>query len=456
MGNRGTGIAAAALATALLAAPAAADTVYLKNGRVIYTEVRKIDDEGLHCVTGYGKYIVRRDQVASLERNDLHTRHKEELPPVPEPAAEPPAASAEPAPPAPDRGPEPPKPEPPVSASAPPAPSAAPWASDAEVTLKLVTGELKVPPAVRKQVDETVAAFDLGVLPPDQAADGLVLAGAAALPYLLDRIEHDIPLFGREGHRPRAFLVIAAGRIDNPKALSPLTRILRSAPGIYAVSAVAALEALGNADAIPPLIASLDSPENNVAELARKAIQALASSHPDYGIESALDEGLSGSGPHRKAHIANLISALHLKKAFHLLARILEDGTDWVQIAAIKSMQQVGNGRAVPYLLPYVENPEDLRGRTAVLALGTLKAWEAVPFLVEALKSQEAGLVTDAHWALQKITGSSLGPDPELWAQWWETEKDRPHPNSEIQAEEEERREAQSAEEPQPVEEAPQ
>jgi HEAT repeat protein len=60
--------------------------------------------------------------------------------------------------------------------------------------------------------------------------------------------------------------------------------------------------------------------------------------------------------------------------------------------------------------------------RAAVLALGALEDVDSLPRLIELLDTDSIGLVHDAHWSLQRISGVSLPSDADAWWTWFDAE----------------------------------
>ena len=62
--------------------------------------------------------------------------------------------------------------------------------------------------------------------------------------------------------------------------------------------------------------------------------------------------------------------------------------------------------------------------KSAVEALRTLHAPEAIPPLIETLRREDLGaLRSDVHAALRSLTGETHGPYAEPWAAWWAAER---------------------------------
>lgn len=60
--------------------------------------------------------------------------------------------------------------------------------------------------------------------------------------------------------------------------------------------------------------------------------------------------------------------------------------------------------------------------RAAITALVALRDMDAISALIPLLDSESSALRENAHWALKKLTGLSMGPSPETWARWHQAE----------------------------------
>lgn len=109
-------------------------------------------------------------------------------------------------------------------------------------------------------------------------------------------------------------------------------------------------------------------------------------------------------------------------RAEGLLLRLAGD-RDWaLRGAAVLALRRYRTDRAREALLAALEDPESFVVQRASQAMVTEKRTDCLPGLVEALdRGSRAGrifTVRAAGWALQRITGESLGTDVAAWRSW--------------------------------------
>ena len=93
-----------------------------------------------------------------------------------------------------------------------------------------------------------------------------------------------------------------------------------------------------------------------------------------------------------------------------------------------RALGMLGCPRGVPPLVKALEDPDRLVVESAAGALAALDAREAFEPLVARLEKEhgkDERLVAAFERALGRLSGTSLGPDPELWRAWWAENKDR-------------------------------
>lgn len=184
----------------------------------------------------------------------------------------------------------------------------------------------------------------------------LVELGAAAVPYLLERVE--------DPDRIRREHVIAAlGNLRTREAVAPIGRVLRQTGLERRYVAAWALGEIGDAAAIPALIASLDDEDAEVRKYATRSLIKL-----DRATVTPLIDYLRNASPRGAA-------------------------------GAIRALGDIGDPAALPVLLAQatgVNRPE------VFLALGKLKDPRAEAALI-------AGL-GDRDWRVRMNAALALGP----------------------------------------------
>jgi HEAT repeat protein len=130
--------------------------------------------------------------------------------------------------------------------------------------------------------------------------------------------------------------------------------------------------------------------------------------------------------------------------AFPAMVLFLKAPDARVRDVCARALGMLGSSRAVPHLVASLEDPAPRVVESAAHALGLLSADVAVTALIDRLEKAEGGppakagtpkppakepedlrLVDGLQRALQRITGMTLGDDPDLWRAWWRENHDR-------------------------------
>jgi HEAT repeat protein len=117
---------------------------------------------------------------------------------------------------------------------------------------------------------------------------------------------------------------------------------------------------------------------------------------------------------------------------------LLESKDAGVRFNAAHGLAQMKSPAAVgPLAKVCTEDEHVMVRRVAARALGDIRAWRAVPVLIQALEDREVYVAQQANFALQKITGQDFGVtldssprDRKTRAvtatKWWDKNKDSP------------------------------
>lgn len=68
---------------------------------------------------------------------------------------------------------------------------------------------------------------------------------------------------------------------------------------------------------------------------------------------------------------------------------------------------------------PLLASPDAEVRREAATAVGRLEDFDAVPDLIDALEDPHGGVVHNAVWALERLSGLRLGAERDRWRVWW-------------------------------------
>lgn len=96
---------------------------------------------------------------------------------------------------------------------------------------------------------------------------------------------------------------------------------------------------------------------------------------------------------------------------------------------AARALGMMGTPQAIPHLVRALGDPAPLVVESAAAGLGLLESPAAIGPLVERLASEKGEnlrIVDAVVRALERVTGMSLGDDPELWRSWWNEARQRP------------------------------
>jgi HEAT repeat protein len=163
-------------------------------------------------------------------------------------------------------------------------------------------------------------------------------------------------------------------------------------------SAAEALGALGDADAIAPLTATLADPDWQVRLAADAALCRMGSS-----AVALLAAALCGANRTVRAGVANVLGKLRVAEAVDPLIQALDDPCRLVRANAAIALGSTGDPRAVSPLIQSLQDPDPGVRNCAGAALriiGTAQALAAVRLWT---LGRRRG--TDAHWKPRESTG---------------------------------------------------
>jgi hypothetical protein len=227
------------------------------------------------------------------------------------------------------------------------------------------------------------AELDLAVRETEQARDASVLA---ALPRVLAsaqsadaRAHLRGALLAKVSPTVRPYVVRALGLAGDREATPALLGALRDDDLLLRSEALLALAQLGDESALPAMVLFLKAPDARVRDVCAHALGVLGS---------------------RRA-VPHLVAALG-------------DASPRVVESAAGSLGVLAADEAVPAL---VDRLEKARGTSApAKAPGPRKPPEP----------EDLRLLDGLQRALQRVTGMTLGDDPDLWRAWWNGARERP------------------------------
>lgn len=266
------------------------------------------------------------------------------------------------------------------------------------------------------EIDRAVAEWRaLPTQDPKILTKALVKIGAKGEPYLCkilnesEQLDLIIPVtdtLGQIATTIRSVQVIGA--------------VLDSKEDKHRVSSVNALGRQGTPEAVPYVLVALDDQAKVVRASAAVVLEDLSRKKPKLRMVRRLRK-LQRNIKHPD-QFALLLGRLGTKDTREMLRSYLNYGhSEEERLAALSGLWLGGkleDGEQVLQLLN--SQPTIPVRRKACLVLGNLGDKHAIRDLIDNLHDEDRGLVSDAHWALRKITGQRLPSNTDLWEAWWE------------------------------------
>lgn len=234
--------------------------------------------------------------------------------------------------------------------------------------------------------------------------------------------------YGAKGGRPRAVhlasaLVKHGAPVDVDEAIRAVERrhdpvLIEALGSILAVmerpAALAHLAGPALQRGTPPVKAQIARALGQLPE-AEATLPLLALlRHPDLRVRA---EAMSALGQRGEP------------KALPMLMAFARHQDLRMRLGAIRALGNLGDPKALRVIHSAFEDEASRVVEAAALAAGRIGSSLSCPPLIAGLK-REVGKnlrVADAFArALHRISGKQIGPDPDLWASWWETVKDQP------------------------------
>lgn len=195
-----------------------------------------------------------------------------------------------------------------------------------------------------------------------------------------------------------------------------LLRLLLASPNpVHRRAAIPGLACLGSKGAVRSLVRALEDPDRRTSDAARKALASLGGRH-DSVVMRAVHGGLSKAGP--RAVQARVDIILSLRRGRTIVRNLLTSHRQDLRLAALQALTRQLEARDADDVLDLLRDDSRRIRKQACIAVGRLGSHAALPALVDLLEDPDAGVVANATWALRRISGLKLGPNPELWRTW--------------------------------------
>jgi HEAT repeat protein len=204
----------------------------------------------------------------------------------------------------------------------------------------------------------------------------------------------------RVGAVGRARAAAFLGDTSTPRALPELVALLADRDGKVRDVAARALGKLGDPEAVPMLLATLDRHRPRPI-----ATVVMALLHIGPSVAEPLHPGLRLGSPLGRAATVELLGLMGDIPATKELLRVLADDPVLdVRVRAARALGRIGSPEAVRMLMSCIQDPIPIPLRAqAAAALGQIGATDALPALHVALASGEyevARVAADALWSL--------------------------------------------------------
>tara|TARA_Y100001960_G_scaffold320283_1_gene392922 strand:- start:329 stop:1222 length:894 start_codon:yes stop_codon:yes gene_type:complete len=91
-----------------------------------------------------------------------------------------------------------------------------------------------------------------------------------------------------------------------------------------------------------------------------------------------------------------------------------------LRYSVVTALGHIGDPVAVPDLIEALYDSHERVRWEAAWSLGRIADPVAIPELIEALNDGSQDVRWFSSWSLRNITGETMGPDYDLWSEWWE------------------------------------
>ena len=255
----------------------------------------------------------------------------------------------------------------------------------------------------------------------------------------------------------RRDLINQLGDVEYPQGVVPiLVEVFKKdREQVCRIPAMIGLGKQGNVPALKSMVAEAVGDRNDVFRMCLPL--AFAEVKEDQGIGPWIADKLLGRKRDDvlRAAVVESLGLLRTREAYDGLLEILteEHAGERVLYETLLALARIGGAQAFDPIAPYLENDDRYIREGAVLALGETghpgavakvlpltkdvsprvqeavaevaakaKSEEAVPALIELLRTGRLRVMESTSRALAEITGEDLGIDPARWERWW---KDR-------------------------------
>lgn len=207
--------------------------------------------------------------------------------------------------------------------------------------------------------------------------DAARLLGKSKDPRAVDAL---LPDLKDSDWRVRRNAAQALGALRDQRAVGPLLEALRDRTMTVRQRAIVALGRIKDEQALPALIGILVENRRESYE-ANQAIRKFG--------KKALPELVKAFERTKNQQLMLRLIELKYEGAFELTVQLLESKEFSMPETAIREMGNLGDKRAIPYLIPLLNSSNTVSQAEAARSLGKLGATEAIPALLRLLRDDE-------------------------------------------------------------------
>ena len=215
---------------------------------------------------------------------------------------------------------------------------------------------------------------------------------------MADAVAEQIAALNDEDWAIREEAATALGTLRDPRAVQPLVSILRDSDRAVREAAISALTAIGE-PSVPALGLCLSDPQLGVQEAASAVLALIA----DDRVLAPLIASLGNRDWIVRMHAAKALGRIKLPSSIEPLIPLLQDKVKAVREETTTALAAIG-AAAIPSLLAALSHPEWLVRLHAVEALGKMRSPAAVdPLLFVLFNDTDSAIREDAIRALGEI-----------------------------------------------------
>ena len=174
--------------------------------------------------------------------------------------------------------------------------------------------------------------------------------------------------------------IAGLARFHSPRALAALERKLRAGPNTLRLAVLASLEALGTNAVLPVLVKALTHPQVVVRTRAADVLRAMSQKGTIELADAVLWLAQSRDVNARRM-AADLAKTSKDPRLWEHLVALLRDVDWWVRERVADALVELSPPGLVQLVVPMLNDPSDLVRRFAVGFLGRIKSVEALPAL---------------------------------------------------------------------------